>query len=163
MRCSRFNRRPTSWMLCLTVDWELASCEPGGSCPRPVLTSTSSTCSLVRFWPAKMGEGSSFLGETFVKSVRLVGVPATESDCLLWWAGERHALVSFSPRIRRPSLAGLKGIVADCMLEGMWDWVEVGGRVGVKKDRKIHAAAGEVGSGPGKSKSTREQREQREQ
>lgn len=38
--------------------------------------------------------------------------------------------------------------------------IEVGGRVGVEKDRKIHAAAGEVGSGRGKSKPTREQLEQ---
>lgn len=101
------------------VGWELDSRESSGLCPRPVLISTSSTWSLVRFWPANMGDGSSFLGETLVNSVRLVGVPTAESDCLLWWAGERHVLVSFSPRIRRPSLIGLKGIVVGCIVKIM--------------------------------------------
>lgn len=135
-------------MLCLIVDWELESNE---SCPRPVLSSTSSTWSLVRFWPAKIGEGSSFLGEIFENNVRLVGVPATESDCLFWCAGDRHVLVSFSPKMRRPSLIGLKGIVVDCISRRLRVQLRSGEGVMDQKDRKMHDVAGEVGSGSGAS------------
>lgn len=93
-----------------------------------------------------MGEGRSFLGDALVKRDRLTGVPVTESECLLWWAGERHALESFSPRMRRPSLTGLNGIEVDCMLERALGKQLLGrgvvGHLGRKKDRKIHAAAG---------------------
>lgn len=96
-----------------------------------------------------MGEGRSFLGETFVNSVRLVGVPTTESDCLLWWAGERHALVSFSPRMRRPSLIGLKGIVVDCIMRRMWDQLRSGEVLGSRESERYTPWRGGSGLGTG--------------
>lgn len=63
-----------------------------------------------------MGEGRSFLGDAVENRVRLTGVVATARFCLLGWAGERHALESFSPRMRRPSLIGLNGIDVACIV-----------------------------------------------
>lgn len=81
-----------------------------------------------------MGEGKSFLGEAVENNVRLTGVTATAGmrACLLWWAGDRHALESFSPRIRRPSLTGLNWIEAACILqcaEGRLEGTAEGGEV----------------------------------
>lgn len=72
-----------------------------------------------------MGEGSSFLGDTVENKVRLTGVLTVERDCLLR-AGDKHALASFSPKMRRPSLAGLHWIEVACILEVV-ELPEVGG------------------------------------
>lgn len=53
--------------------------------------------------------------------VRLTGVPITENGGLVW-AGDRVALGSFSPRIRRPSFTGLHCTEAEFIV----DVVEVG-------------------------------------
>jgi hypothetical protein len=65
-----------------------------------------------------MGEGRSFLGDAAVDT-RLVGVPVAEKESFGRLAGDRHALVFFSPRMRRPSLTGLKGNCVDCMIEAL--------------------------------------------
>lgn len=92
-----------------------------------------------------MGEGRSFLGEMVENSVRLTGVPATARACLPWWAGDRHALESFSPRIRRPSLTAVNWIEVVCILqcaEGRFEGIGGGWR---DSRNKIHAAAGKAG------------------
>lgn len=85
-----------------------------------VFSSVSSTWSLVRFWPANIGEGSSFRGEVAI-DVRFTGVLMTGKECLVC-AGDKHALESFSPRIRRPSLTGLNCTAVEFIVQ----LVEVG-------------------------------------
>lgn len=85
-----------------------------------MFSSVSSTWSLVRFWPANIGEGSSFRGEVAI-DVRFTGVLMTGKECLVC-AGDMHALESFSPRIRRPSLTGLNCTAVEFIVQ----LVEVG-------------------------------------
>ena len=63
---------------------------------------------MVRFRPAKDGDGRSFLlgdAEEYPDRGRLTGDDAASTFRLR--AGDRHALAGFSPRIRLPSLTGL--------------------------------------------------------
>lgn len=62
-----------------------------------------------------MGEGRSFLGEVAM-DVRLMGVPIPGNGALVW-AGDRVALGSFSPRMRRPSFTGLHCTEAEFIVE----------------------------------------------
>lgn len=89
------------------------------------------------------------MGDVFMNKDRLTGVVATESGCLLWWAGERHALVSFSPRMRRPSLTGLNWIEVDCMLERALRprVCRRGGCRAVSRSRKKDTSGGGSGAG----------------
>lgn len=71
------------------VLWELGSRESSdvslslrGACTSALFKSVSSTCSLVRFWPAKIGDGSSFLGDVTANSARLTGLPVADAVSL---------------------------------------------------------------------------------
>ena len=89
-----------------TVDWTPSCGEDSRTCTCPRFSPLSSTWSRVRFWPANIGEGRSFLGEVAI-GIRLIGVPMAGNDGLACVAGGRHAFESLSPRICRPSLRGL--------------------------------------------------------
>lgn len=84
----------------------------------PLFVCDSSTCAIERFRLVNSGEGSSFLGDgpDSKTPFRLTGV---ESAPRLR-DGDKHALADFSPRIRRPSLAGL-GLGADRFICEVWD------------------------------------------
>ena len=54
-------------------------------------------------------------------AARFMGVPMAGNGDLVW-AGDRHALESFSPRIRRPSLTGLDCTAVEFMMQvGVWE------------------------------------------